>query len=589
MARALLFGTPVSPGIAIGTVRFMHRMRQDEERRIGPDQVAAEQNVLRAAADDVRTALQGTMENVPEDLSDYRDVIAAQMEIVRDPKLLNAALARIERKQICAAWALKLTVDELCALFRGMDDPYLRDRAQDIRAVGLRLRDRLTTGPDQDADPTPGVLAAEDLSPADVMELDLDKVLGIVTTEGGPTSHTAILSRGLHIPGLAGVTGLVDIAREREAIIVDGLGGCVLLSPDEADLSRYARRRDEYTAWEARTLKTAHWPAEMCDGVRVGVQANLENPTELAAALECGADGVGLYRTEFAYFTDRLPTEEDLVREYAAVARKMAPQKVVFRTLDVGADKMLHAQAVLKEPNPALGLRGIRFCLRHQGIFRTQLRALMRAGANGNVAIMLPMVSTMDEVQQVRRIIQELQQDLSAQNLSHAPSLPLGIMIETPAAAIICDALARECDFFSIGTNDLIHYIMGIDRNNRHVAYLNEPLHPAVVRSLKRIIDAAHREGIGVSVCGELASDPFGLALLLGMGVDTVSAAPRFVPGMKHLIRHFNAAGCMNLAHSVLLSTDVPASKRMVRETLQQSLGHELAFHTTSLFTHSQP
>jgi phosphotransferase system enzyme I (PtsI) len=234
-------------------------------------------------------------------------------------------------------------------------------------------------------------------------------------------------------------------------------------------------------------------------------------------------------------------------------------------------------------------LRGIRFCLRHQGIFRTQLRALMRAGAMGNVAIMLPMISCLDEVQQVRRIMQELHQELAAQNLPHAPLLPLGVMVETPAAALICDALARECDFFSIGTNDLIHYIMGIDRNNRHVAYLNEPLHPAVVRSLKHIIDAAHREGIGVSVCGELASDPFGLALLLGMGVDTVSAAPRFVPGMKHLIRQFNAQTCMDLANSVLLSTDVAASKRMVREALQQSLGQELTFHTTSLFTHSHP
>ena len=421
------------------------------------------------------------------------------------------------------------------------------------------------------------------------MELNLDRVLGILTAEGGPTSHTAILSRGLHIPCLAGVTGLMDIARENETLVVDGLGGSVLLSPDEADEARFTARREEYTAWEDLTLKSARWPAEMCDGVRVEVQANLEGTNELSALAQCGADGVGLYRTEFAYFTDRLPSEEDLLAEYASVAQRAAPDRVVFRTLDVGADKMLHAQAVLKEPNPALGLRGIRFCLRHQGIFRTQLRALMRAGAMGNVAIMLPMISCLDEVQQVRRIMQELHQELAAQNLPHAPLLPLGVMVETPAAALICDALARECDFFSIGTNDLIHYIMGIDRNNRHVAYLNEPLHPAIVRSLKHIIDAAHREGIGVSVCGELASDPFGLALLLGMGVDTVSAAPRFVPGMKHLIRQFNAQTCMDLANSVLLSTDVAASKRMVREALQQSLGQELAFHTTSLFTYSHP
>ena len=406
----------------------MHKARQDDERRIAAAEVAAEQETLRAAAESVRASLAATMENVPEDLSEYRDVIAAQMEMARDPKLLKAALARIESNLVCASWALKLTVDELCALFRSMDDAYLRDRAQDIRAVGLRLREHLAADPaHRGEDETPGVLVAEDLSPADVMELNLDRVLGILTAEGGPTSHTAILSRGLHIPCLAGVTGLMDIARENETVVVDGLGGSVLLSPDEADEARFAARREEYTAWEDLTLKSARWPAEMCDGVRVEVQANLEGTNELTALAQCGADGVGLYRTEFAYFTDRLPSEEDLLAEYAAVAQRAAPDRVVFRTLDVGADKMLHAQAVLKEPNPALGLRGIRFCLRHQGIFAGKLRAHARAGAMGNVAIMLPMISCLDEVQQVRRIMQELHQELVAQNLPHAPLLPLGV------------------------------------------------------------------------------------------------------------------------------------------------------------------
>ena len=352
MARAVLFGTPVSPGIAIGRVRFMHKARQDDERRITAAEVAAEQETMRAAAEGVRASLAATMENVPEDLSEYRDVIAAQMEMARDPKLLKATLARIETNLVCATWALKLTVDELCALFRSMDDPYLRDRAQDIRAVGLRLREHLAADPARNAeDETPGVLVAEDLSPADVMELNLDRVLGILTAEGGPTSHTAILSRSMHIPCLAGVTGLMDIARENEILVVDGLGGSVLLSPDEADEARFAARGEEYTAWENLTLKSARWPAEMCDGVRVEVQANLEGTNELAALAQCGADGVGLYRTEFAYFTDRLPSEEDLLAEYAAVAQRAAPDRVVFRTLDVGADKMLHAQAVLKDEN----------------------------------------------------------------------------------------------------------------------------------------------------------------------------------------------------------------------------------------------
>lgn len=587
MARAFLFGIPVSPGIAIGSIRFMHGIHQDEHRHIVPEEIPQEQEALRLAATSVRDTLAKTMDNVPEDMAEYRDVIAAQMELIRDPKFLDATLKRIEHKGICAAWALNHTVEELCELFRNMDIPYLRDRAQDIRAVGLRLRECLAGTKTHKHTQTPSVLTAEDLSPADVMELDLSDVLGIITVEGGHTSHTAILSRGLHIPALVGVTGLLEHAHENEAVIVDGLSGCVLLGPDEEDLARYSARRDEYALWEQHTRQNAHWPAEMCDGVRIRAQANLESAAEVDRLIESGADGVGLYRTEFAYLKGDLPTEEELFREYSAVAAQTAPNRVVFRTLDVGADKLMRSQTASKEPNPALGLRGIRFCLRHQGIFRTQLRALLRAGVAGNTALLIPMISSLGELQSVRRILRELHEELLAQKLPHAADLPLGVMVETPAAVMICDALARECDFLSIGTNDLIHYLMAIDRNNRHVAYLYEPLHPAVIRSLKRVIDAAHREGIGVSVCGELASDPCGLAILLGMGVDAVSAPPCFVPGIKHIIRKLNATICQELAHSILVNTDVRASHHMVREKLHQSLGPELAFHTTSLMSQS--
>jgi len=538
MARSLLFGTSVSPGIAIGVLRFAHNVQTVEMRRISPREVEGEQEQLRAAVTSVRAALQEAMAKVPEDLSEYREVIAAQIELARDPKLVGSALSRIEKELVCAAWALDSTVEQLCSIFRNMDMDF-----KDVRAV--------------------------------------------ITAEGGPTSHTAILSRGLHIPALVGVTGLLETGKPGEKVIVDGLNGCLLLDPDADDLATYEERQREYQEWEARTRSESHWPAEMRDGVRVSVHANLERLEEMDELQASGAEGVGLYRTEFSFLREHLPSEEELYAEYSAVARKAAPAHVVFRTLDAGADKMLRAQEALKEPNPALGLRGIRFCLRHQKIFRSQLRALMRAGVEGNVSLLLPMISGLAEVQSVRRIMQELQQELQAAGLPHAADLPLGIMVETPAAVLIADALARECDFFSIGTNDLIHYLMAIDRNNLHVGYLNEALHPAVVRSLKRIIDSAHREGIGVSVCGELAADPYGLALLLGMGVDTLSASPRFVPGMKHMIRRLDAQTCMDMAHSVLMSTDVTASQRMLRERLQESLGSELAFHTTSIMTNS--
>lgn len=246
---------------------------------------------------------------------------------------------------------------------------------------------------------------------------------------------------------------------------------------------------------------------------------------------------------------------------------------------------MLHNQAALKEANPNLGLRGIRFCLRHRGMFYTQLRALLRASLDGNTAIMLPMITTLQEVQEVRRLITEASQSLSAAGIPHEPSPPLGVMIETPAAVLVADSLARECDFFSIGTNDLLGYLMAIDRNNKHVAYLHDPLHPAMALSLKRIIDCAHREGIGVSACGELSSDPYGLALLLGMGIDSISAAVTSVPAIKHMIRHMHAATCTEMAHSVLMSTDAVASSRMVRETLAQCMGEELLFHNTMFQT----
>ena len=433
MARSLLFGTSVSPGIAIGVLRFAHNVQTVEMRRISPREVEGEQEQLRAAVTNVRAALQEAMAKVPEDLSEYREVIAAQIELARDPKLVGSALSRIEKELVCAAWALDSTVEQLCSIFRNMDDPYLRDRAQDIRAVGLRLRECLAGSCALPAAAGAGILAAQDLSPADVMDMDFKDVRAVITAEGGPTSHTAILSRGLHIPALVGVTGLLETGKPGEKVIVDGLNGCLLLDPDADDLATYEERQREYQEWEARTRSESHWPAEMRDGVRVSVHANLERLEEMDELQASGAEGVGLYRTEFSFLREHLPSEEELYAEYSAVARKAAPAHVVFRTLDAGADKMLRAQEALKEPNPALGLRGIRFCLRHQKIFRSQLRALMRAGVEGNISLLLPMISGLAEVQSVRRIMQELQQELQAAAPEPAPRvIPLYC---SPAAA----------------------------------------------------------------------------------------------------------------------------------------------------------
>lgn len=582
MARAHLYGTPVSPGLALGTLHFLHADRIPDRRHIPSGEIAEEQARLGEAAERVRADLARARDKVPADLEEYRDVIDAQIEMTRDPKLVEAASKRIARERVNAAWALTWTVDQICEVFRNMDDPYLRDRAQDIRVVGLRICDYLSGAEKAVATDEAVILAAEDISPADIMDLDFSRVHGIATREGGGTSHTAILARGLHIPALVGVTGLLQTAREGDRAILDGLGGNVLLSPNENDLADFTARRNDYQAWTRSTGAAAPWPADTKDGLRVGVLANVERAEEARELMEYGADGVGLYRTEFAFLKERLPDEEDLYREYVEVVRQ-SPGATIIRTLDVGADKLLKAQESAPEPNPALGVRGIRFTLRNQGLFRSQLRALLRAGTAGRLALLLPMICTVEEVRAVRRILQEVDEELTSRHVDHASDLPVGIMVETPAAMLVADALASECDFFSIGTNDLIHYLMAIDRNNRRVAYLNDPMHPAVIRALKRIIDMGHREGISVSACGELASDPFGVVLMLGMGIDTLSVSPTFLPGIKHLIRQLDSQACAELAGQVLQSTDIPACKHMVNELLQKTLGRELAFHNSSV------
>lgn len=582
MARAHLYGTPVSPGIALGTIHILHTEPVPEKRRILPSEVEPEQERLMRAMEAVIEDLDEACRKVPEDLHEYSEIIAAQKDMAQDPKLVKSTRQLIAKEQVCAAWALSTVMNQLCEIFRGMDDPYLKDRAQDIRVVGLRILGKLSGADGHGALGDDIILAAEDISPADVMDLDARRIRGIVTREGGITSHTAILARGMHIPALVNVTNLMMAAREGDRVIIDGLAGNVLIAPSEEDSASFSQRAKEYTAWQEAARNMAHWPADTTDALRVGLLANIERPQEAGELAAVGADGIGLYRTEFAFFTEKMPTEDELYEEYAHVVRN-SPGRCVIRTLDCGADKLLKVQEMLHEPNPALGLRGVRFTLRNQDLFRAQLRALLRAGRHGRLQVMLPMITMVEEVRAVRRLLQEVDQELTMRRVPHASSIPLGIMVETPAAMMMTDALARECDFFSIGTNDLIHYMLAIDRNNRHVAYLSDPMHPAVIRSLKRTIDAGHRAGLSVSACGELSADPFGVVLMLGMGIDSLSVSPAFLPGIKHLIRKLDAQACTELASQVLMSTDIPACKHMINEMLQKVLGHELAFLTSSV------
>ena len=586
MARLVLFGIPVSPGIAIGKAGLMQRPALRMTRvPLTADAVEAEVNRLYEAAQNVRDDLAHAQESVPAELPAQREIIASHKLICQDPKLLQGAVEHIREQRMSAVWALEKTGENLCAAFRAIDDPYLRDRVQDVRTVIGRMQSRLHGNKhivsEQEA---PAVLLAEEISPADAVELKLERILALITVEGGQTTHTAILARHLHIPAVVGASGLLEVAREGELVIVDALKGCVYLEPDEAELMEFARRQGEYALWQEQVRRSAHLPAETLDAVRVEVRANIAEAKECEAVLNSGAEGIGLCRTELAYLKSRgVPKENALYEEYLAIAQSQAPARVIFRTLDLGADKMSEQHHALKEANPDLGLRAIRYCLRHQDVFRTQLRAILRAGACGNVAVMLPMITGLQEVETSRRIINEVVTELRAEGLAHDPHIPVGIMIEVPSAVMIADALAREVDFFSIGTNDLVHYLLAIDRRNTHVAYLHEPLHLAVVRAVKHVVDCAHRQGIGVSICGELAADPYCLPVFLGMGVDVFSASPQFVPIIKHLVRKLRKEDCIALARTVMMTTDVAAANRMVAEALFGLLREEVDFHTTMI------
>ena len=588
MAGRILFGIPVSPGIAIGKASLIQRPAlRMAQVSIMADAAEAEVSRLYEAAQDVRDELARARESVPADLPEHREVIASHILICQDPKLLQGAVEHIREQRMSAVWALENTGESLCAAFRAIDDPYLRDRVQDIRTVIGRIQSRLHGNKHIVSEQeTPAVLLAEEISPADAIELKLNRILALVSVEGGRTTHTAILARHLHIPAVVGISGLLEVAREGELVIVDALKGRIYLEPDEAELMEFAQRQEEYSLWQAQVRRSAHLPAETQDAVRIEVRANIEEAKECESVLESGAEGIGLCRTEFAYLKNRsLPAENALYEEYRAIAQSQAPARVIFRTLDLGADKMSEQHRALREANPNLGLRAIRYCLRHQDVFRTQLRAILRAGACGNVAVMLPMITGLQEVETSRRIINEAATELRAEKVAHDPHIPVGVMIEVPSAVMIADALAREVDFFSIGTNDLVHYLLAIDRRNTHVAYLHEPLHLAVVRAVKYVIDCAHREGIGVSICGELAADPYCLPIFLGMGVDALSASPQFVPIVKHMVRKLRKEDCIELARSVMMTTDVAAANRMVTEALFELLREEVDFHSTMVHT----
>ncbi|MDR3177291.1 MAG: phosphoenolpyruvate--protein phosphotransferase [Desulfovibrio sp.] len=583
MARAILRGITVSAGIAIGPCLFLKRHRQNMRHALVPnDRVQEESERLATAIEEAAAGFERARSGLPPELKIQRDILTSQVMICRDRKLGSEAVRRIREHRMNAEWALEECVAQIADTFSRLSSPYIRERIEDVRLVADRIQTRLAGAADALFPKMEnGIILAPDLTPADVAGLSKGNMAAFALEQGGPTSHSGILARGLHIPALVGVLNLGEKASQANTAIVDGLSGRLILDPDPAEIAEYRVMRERFAEYEKRVSKGAALPAETEDGERISVLANLENMVEHPDIASCGAEGVGLVRTEFAYLSKpALPEEEELYQEYLGMVRAAGPRKIVFRTFDAGGDKVIGSRKTPPEANPALGLRGIRFCLHHQDVFRTQLRAILRAGAAGNAALLFPMISGQDELKLAKSVLTEVKQELDAEKIPHARDIPLGIMVELPSTVLISDILAREVDFFSIGTNDLIQYSLGADRDNPQVAYLTRTLHPAVVRSIKLVVDNAHSAGIPVCICGEMAADLYNLPLLVGMRVDEISLAPQSIPTAKHLIRKMRASDCRELLHEALSAPSGQTIGNMARLALYNRFPEDSDFFT---------
>jgi phosphotransferase system enzyme I (PtsI) len=412
---------------------------------------------------------------------------------------------------------------------------------------------------------------AHDLSPADTIQLNLQRVIGFVTDVGGKTSHTAIVSRSLEIPAVVGLEDITTYVVGGEQIIIDGTEGMVIVDPSPATIKAYQLKQQHYRYLERELLKYAPLTAETQDGYYLTLQANIELIEEIPAVIQYGAAGIGLYRTEFLYLNRKtLPDEEEHFQVYKQLVQQIAPYPVTIRTLDLGGDKFASHIELAEEMNPAMGLRAIRFCLMEQDIFKAQLRGILRASTYGKVKILLPMISGVEELRQVKVILEDVQEELKAKRVAFDPEIPLGVMIEIPSAAITADILACEADFFSIGTNDLIQYSLAIDRVNEHVSYLYEPLHPAILRNIKRVVDVAHEESIEVGICGEMAADPLYTLIFLGLGLDELSMHPLAIPRVKKVVRRSTRTEGEDLLKEVMQFSTAKETEHFIRKKMSE-------------------
>ena len=576
-------GIGASAGIAKGKAFYFSKEELlIPRKRINYEDISREIYRLEEALIQTRKEIINLQKKISESLGyEEAKIFEAHMLVLEDRMLIEEVIKQIKSHRVNVEFAFYQSIKKYTQVLKGLDDEYLKERASDIEDVAKRVLRKLLKKDflSLEGFKEKAIIVAHDLSPSDTALLPKSNILGFVTDVGGRTSHTAIIARSLEIPAVVGTEIATEKIKGGETLIVDGSEGIVYVNPTAKKIEEYEKKLLASKRIVFHIPKTAS--SQTKDGKKVVLSANIELPEELDSLSFYGAEGIGLYRTEYIFLgRKKLPSEDEQYKAYINVARRAKPHSVIIRTIDIGGDKFLSKPEVPHEFTPFLGWRAIRFCLANPHIFKTQLKAILRASREGNVKIMFPMISGVEELKEAKKILEECKEELRRERKRFDEKIPVGVMIEVPSAALTAEILAKECDFFSIGTNDLIQYSLAVDRANEKVAYLYEPAHPAVLKLIKNVIRAAHTQGIKVGMCGEMAGDPLFTLLLLGMGLDEFSMPPPSIPKVKEVIREVTFQEAEKIA-SLVLNFSTP---REIEKFLQEKLKEILKDNYNKIF-----